>query len=39
MAVQGQLRKLPVIILSPGELGKKAAEMLPSLKGVTYHRL
>ena len=39
VAVQGQLRKLPVILLTPGELTKKAAEMLFSLKGVLYHKM
>ncbi len=37
--VQGGFRKLPVILLSPGELNKKGAEVLGSLRGISYHRL
>ncbi len=37
--VQGQFRKLPVILLSTGELTKKGAEILGSLKGVTFYRI
>ncbi len=37
--VQGQIRKLPVILLTGGELSKKAKEVLPNLKGLTITHL
>lgn len=37
--VAGQLRKLPVVFLSRGELSKKAAELLKDLKGITFATL
>ncbi|MBI2108066.1 hypothetical protein HYT54_02970 [Candidatus Woesearchaeota archaeon] len=38
--VKGQMRKLPAIYLSPGELSKKAAEMLNSeLKGLSFKKI
>ncbi|MBD3318576.1 hypothetical protein GF342_01570 [Candidatus Woesearchaeota archaeon] len=37
--VNGQVHKLPVIMLSPGELTKKARELLKNLKGVTFTSL
>jgi hypothetical protein len=38
--VQGQLRKLPTILLAPGELSKKAEELLVrDLRGVVFARL
>jgi outer membrane biosynthesis protein TonB len=37
--VQGQFRKLPIILLSSGELNKKGAEVLGSLKGLIFYRL
>jgi hypothetical protein len=38
--VQGQIRKLPVLFLSPGELAKKAKELVGSeLSALTYKRL
>lgn len=37
--VQGQLKKLPTLLLSEGELNKKALEMSKELKGVTFKRL
>lgn len=37
--VQGQLRKLPVILLSPGEVSKKGLEMCNDLKSVVVKNL
>jgi hypothetical protein len=38
--VQGQIRKLPVLFLSPGELAKKAKELVSNeLSALTYKRL
>jgi hypothetical protein len=37
--VQAQARKLPAIVLSPGEPTKKAVEVLSTLKGITLYRL
>lgn len=38
--VQGQLRKLPVLFLSPGELAKKAQELIShELHALTYKRV
>lgn len=37
--VQGQLKKLPTLLLSEGELNKKALEMSKELKGVTFKKL
>lgn len=37
--VQGQIRKLPVIFLTTGELTKKAKEVLPKLKGLTVRQV
>jgi len=38
--VKGQLKKLPVLFLSKGELSKKAEEMLKSeLKGINFKKL
>jgi len=38
--VQGQLRKLPVLFLSPGELAKKAQELVSrELHALTYKRV
>lgn len=37
--VQGQLKKLPVIFLTNGELTKQALEALKNLKGITYKHL
>jgi len=37
--VQGQLKKLPVILLSNGELHKNAKELLQQLKGVYFQKI
>ena len=37
--VQGNFRKIPVILLSNGELNKKGAEVLGSLKGVIFFQM
>src|SRR3989338_640776 len=37
--VQAQAKKLPVILLSPGEPTKKSLEVLSSLKGIILQRL
>ena len=37
--VQGQLKKLPVVFLSPGELAKPAKIFMKDLKGLTVSRL
>ncbi|MEM4253889.1 MAG: hypothetical protein QXR48_00670 [Candidatus Woesearchaeota archaeon] len=37
--VQGQLRKLPVLFLSPGTLTKPASELLKELKGLTVKQV
>ena len=37
--VQGQLNKLPVVFLSPGELAKPAKIFMKDLKGLTVSRL
>jgi len=37
--VQGQLKKLPVLFLTSGELSKSARELLPKLKGVVVKQL
>lgn len=37
--VQGQLKKLPVIFISPGELTKQAKEMLSELRGLTVKKI
>ena len=37
--VQGQLKKLPVVFLSPGELTKPARNFMKDLKGLTVTRL
>lgn len=37
--VQGQLKKLPVILLSPGELTKQAKDISKELKGVAVKKL
>jgi hypothetical protein len=37
--VQGQLKKLPVVFLSPGELAKPAKVFMKDLKGLTVSRL
>ena len=34
--VNGQIRKLPVVFLSRGELSKKAGELLKDLKGLSF---
>lgn len=37
--VKGQMHKLPVILISPGELTKKAQEVLATLDGLTYTKV
>ncbi len=37
--MQGQARKLPVIILSNGSLNKKAVELMEDLKGVVFSKV
>lgn len=37
--VQGQLKKLPVLFLTKGQLTKKAKEILPKLTGITVKQL
>jgi len=37
--VQGQMRKLPVLILTDGELSKGAQEVLDQLKGIAVRRV
>lgn len=37
--VQGQIKKLPVVFLTNGELTKKATEVLKQLKGITVKKL
>ena len=38
--VQGQLRKLPVLLISPGELAKKAQDLVQhDLHGLTFKRM
>lgn len=37
--VQGQLKKLPVVFLSPGELAKPAKVFMKDLKGLTVSKL
>lgn len=37
--VQGQLKKLPIVFLSPGELAKPAKVFMKDLKGLTVSRL
>lgn len=37
--VEGQLRKLPVLIVTDGELNKKAKELLSQLKGVSVQKI
>lgn len=37
--VQGQLRKLPILFLSPGTLTKPASELLKELKGLTVKQV
>lgn len=37
--VQGQLKKLPVLFLSTGELSKGAVALLETLKGLTFKRI
>ena len=37
--VQGQIKKLPVILLAPGELTKQAKEIAKELKGVAVKKL
>lgn len=37
--VQGQMKKLPVLFLSNGELTKKAIELLKELKGITFKKI
>ena len=37
--VEGQLRKLPVLMVSSGELNKKAKELLQQLKGVSFQKV
>ena len=37
--VQGQLKKLPVLFLSPGSLTKPAQELLKELKGLTVKQV
>lgn len=37
--VQGQLKKLPVLFLHPGQLTKKAKEFLPTLKGIAVNTI
>lgn len=37
--VEGQLRKLPVLIVTDGELNKKAKELLFQLKGVSFQKI
>lgn len=37
--VEGQLKKLPVLVVSDGELDKKAKFLLEQLRGVSFQRL
>ena len=37
--VQGQLRKLPSLLLTDGELNKQGKELLQQLKGVSFQKL
>ena len=37
--VQGQLRKLPVIFLTDGELSKQAKDVISQLKGITVKQM
>lgn len=37
--VEGQLRKLPVLLVCDGELNKKAKELLSQLKGVSFQKV
>lgn len=37
--VQGQLKKLPVLFLTSGELAKSARELLPQLKGLVVKKV
>ena len=38
--VKGQSKKLPVLLLSPGDLSKKAVEMINSeLKGLSFKKI
>lgn len=37
--VQGQLKKLPVLLLTEGELNKQAKELLLQLKGVSFQKI
>ena len=37
--VQGQLKKLPVLFLTPGSLSKSAQELLKELKGLTVKKV
>lgn len=37
--VQGQLKKLPIIFLTNGELTKQATEAIKDLKGITYKQI
>ncbi|MBI4142119.1 hypothetical protein HY484_04290, partial [Candidatus Woesearchaeota archaeon] len=37
--VEGQLRKLPVLLITEGELNKKGSELLSQLKGVSFQKV